>query len=168
MLLTGNLGCINHVAQGSNGFFESTSFETAIRINPEQFRIQYTQGTFDHACHFIHTWNTWAMDIIYAKSNAQFIRVQLKAVNEFTVTAGRLDRNNIGIHRFDGIIHVMEFSIAYMCVNLSRVLNRASGNTESFDIGENYIYLPYLICITEKLLHIRLVQDRSTRLFPRC
>ena len=44
MLFTSDLGCLNHVAQGSNCFFMSTGFQAAIGINPEQLGIQHTQG----------------------------------------------------------------------------------------------------------------------------
>lgn len=133
VLLTVELGSVDHVDQRSLGLLPLASLQTAVRVDPELLRLEVGKHLRDAVLDLLLRGNTGRVDVIDTGTNVAGVGLVLEDLKELGVTLAVLDGENVSIEGSNGMEEVLELRVAEVGVDLSRVLDTGAGELEGVD-----------------------------------
>lgn len=133
ILGTEELGSIDHVDQGLLGLLPLTSLKTAVRVDPELFRLQELKHFLDAVTNLLLARDTGRVDIIDTRSNVSGVCRVNEDAEELGIRFAVLNGQDIGIESSNGVEEVLELGVAEMGVDLGGILNTSGRQLEGVD-----------------------------------
>jgi hypothetical protein len=133
VLVTEELGGVDHVGQGLLCLFPLTGLQTTVRINPELIWLEIVKHLFYAIFDLLLAGNTRRVNVVHTGANVARIGLVNEDLEEFGIALAVLDAEDIGIESGDCVEEVLEFGVAEVGVNLCGVCNARSGKAERVD-----------------------------------
>ncbi|KAM3072695.1 hypothetical protein ACMFMF_011920 [Clarireedia jacksonii] len=133
ILLTIELGSVNHVGQSSLGLSPLTSLETTVRIDPKLFWLEELQHLLNSVLDLLLTWDTRRVDVVDTRADVTWVSLINEDLEELSIRLAVLNGENISVKSSNGVEEVLELGVTEMRVDLGRILNTGDGETERLD-----------------------------------
>jgi len=123
ILLTVELGSVDHVGQCGLGLLPLTGLKTTVRINPELFWLEELQHLLNSVLDLLLGWDTRRVDVIDTWADVAGVSLIDKNLEELSIGLAVLDGEDISIKSGNGVEEVLEFGVAEVRVDLGRVFD---------------------------------------------
>lgn len=126
-------GGLHKVVQTLLGLLPSSGLETAIGVDPKQVLGQDFDHGGDSVLDFLLSGNSGRVDVV--DTGTDFVRVTVvsESLEQLQVGLGGFDRDDIGVQSLDRGEDVGKVRVTEVRVDLGRVLNTGSGESERVD-----------------------------------
>lgn len=139
--LPGPSSGLHKVLQGLLGLLPSSGLETAIRVDPEQVLGQDFDHGGDSVLDLLLSGNSGRVDVVDTGADLVRVSVVSESLEQLQVGLGSFDRDDVGVQSLDGREDVGKVGVAEVRVDLSRVLNTGSSESERVD-GPGQVVVP--------------------------
>ena len=119
-------GGIDHVFERWFDLFPSAGLEAAIGIDPKLLGREDLDGATQQAGHLVARGDARGMDVVDTGADLVGVAEVDEHIEQLHPRAGRLDRDHVGVHRFNGFQNVVELRVAHVCMDLCLVPHNRS------------------------------------------
>lgn len=133
VLLTEELGSVDHVGQGSLGLGPLTGLQTTVGVDPKLLRAEVLKHLLDAVLDLLLAGNTGRVDVVDTRSNVTGVGLVDEDLEQLGIRLAVLNAQNIGIQRSDGVEEVLELRVTEVRVDLSTVGDTRGGQAEGTD-----------------------------------
>jgi hypothetical protein len=133
VLGTVELGGVDHVGKGLLGLLPLAGLETAVRVDPELLRLEVSKLLLDAVLDLLLAGDTRGVDVVDTRADVAGVGLVDEDLEELGIGLAVLDGQDVGIEGGNGVEEVLELGVAEVRVDLGRVLDTSSAETESLD-----------------------------------
>lgn len=133
VLLTEELGGVDHVDKGGLGLGPLAGLEATVGVDPELLWLEVLEHLLDAVLDLLLAWDTGRVDIIDTWADVAGVGGVDEDLEELGIGLGVLDGEDIGIEGSDGVEEVLELGVTEVRVDLGGVLNTGDGQAERLD-----------------------------------
>lgn len=133
VLLTEELGGVDHVDKGSLGLGPLAGLKTAVGVDPELVWLEVLEHLLDAVLDLLLAWDTGRVDVVDTGADVAGVSLVNEDLQELGIGLGVLDGEDIGVKGGDGVEEVLELGVTEVRVDLGGVLNAGGGQAERLD-----------------------------------
>lgn len=124
---------LDHIGEARFYLFPFPGFESAVGVDPELLFWQDLQQSVDLIDHLLYRRDARGVDVVDAGADLLLVADLLEDTQQRVSAAGRLYRDDVGIHRLDGVDDVVELAVAHMRVDLRLAAGAGHAAAEGID-----------------------------------